>query len=55
MVHLLVAILAGEDEEEVPEEEKMTFYARAALNLEVRVLPHGRANMQLTDSHSRAN
>ena len=37
MLHLSVAFLANEDEEEVPEEEKMTFHARA--NVGVGVLP----------------
>ena len=37
MLYLSVALLADKDEEEVPEEEKMTFHALA--NVGVRVLP----------------
>jgi hypothetical protein len=43
----LVAFLADEDEEGVPEEEKMTFHAQA--NVGVRVPPYDLANMQLTE------
>ncbi len=51
LVHLLAALLADEDEG-VPEEEKITFHARA---VGVRVPPHGSVDMQLIDSPSRTN
>ena len=36
----LVALLADEDEEDVPEEEKMTFHAQANVSVRVPHPPH---------------
>ena len=51
--NILVALLAGEDEEGIQEEDKMIFYAEA--NVGVLIPPHSLANTQLTVFHSRTN
>lgn len=51
LILLSVALLADEDEEVVPEEEKMTFHAQAELGVRLLLSPLGQTNSAQTNLH----